>query len=85
VPPSVRLGGAGDPQHDACAAAWLVAPGLFTARDVPVEVDLGPGPGRGRTLVDRWGRLGCAPNARLLESLDADGSFALLGERIGAV
>jgi inosine-uridine nucleoside N-ribohydrolase len=48
VPPSVRLGGRGAALHDPCAIAWLLAPDLFTWRDCPMEVDLGPGPGRGR-------------------------------------
>jgi purine nucleosidase len=85
VPPSKRFEGRGDPLHDPCAVAWLIAPGLFTHRDVHAAVDCGPGPGRGRTVIDRWGRLGLAPNARLLERLDADAFFALLGERLAAL
>lgn len=78
VPPSRRLGGLGHPQHDSCAIAWLLAPGMFTHRAVHVAVDCGPGPGRGQTVVDRWGRLGRAANATLLETLDADRFFAQL-------
>jgi purine nucleosidase len=85
VPPSKRLGGAGHAEHDACAIAWLVAPTLFTGRAVHAGVDLGPGPGRGRTVIDRWGRLPQPVNARLLETLDADGFFNLLGERIASL
>jgi len=82
VPPSRRLGGQGHPQHDACAIAWLLASETFTARPVHASVDLGPGPGRGRTVIDRWGRLGLPPNARLLETLDADAFFALVGQSL---
>jgi inosine-uridine nucleoside N-ribohydrolase len=78
MPPSRRLGGTGSPQHDSCAIAWLLAPELFTHRDVHVAVDCGPGPGRGQTVIDRWSRLGRPANARLLETLDADRFFALL-------
>ncbi|MCW3475613.1 nucleoside hydrolase [Limobrevibacterium gyesilva] len=85
VPPSRRLGGKGHPQHDACAVGWLVAPGLFTHRAVHASVDLGPGPCRGRTVIDRWGRLPDPPNARLLETLDPAAFFALLAERIAAL
>jgi len=35
--------------------------------------------------VDRWERSGRAPNARLLETLDADRFFALLTERLAAL
>ncbi len=79
VPPSRRSGNAGHEQHDACAVAWLVAPHLFTHRPAHVTVECA-GTGRGRTVVDRWGRQPAAPNVTLLESLDADGFFALLAE-----
>lgn len=82
VPLSPRYDRRGAALHDPCAVAWLLRPDLFTARMASVEVDLGPGPGRGRTLIDRWGRTGRAANVTLLESLDADGFFTLLGERL---
>jgi len=85
TPPSRRLGGKGHAQFDACAIAWLIAPDLFTTREVNASVDLGPGPGRGRTVIDRWDRLGLPANARVLETLDAERFFALLGERIAAL
>jgi inosine-uridine nucleoside N-ribohydrolase len=48
-------------------------------------MDLGPGPGRGRTLIDRWGRTGDPVNATVLETLDADGFFDLLGRRLASL
>jgi purine nucleosidase len=45
-------------------------------------MDLGPGPSRGRTLIDRWGRTGDPVNALVLETVDADGLFELLGRRL---
>ena len=80
VPPSRRL--AGSPLHDPCAIAWLLRPDLFTARACSARVDLGPGIGRGRTVIDRWGRTGDKLNATVLETIDPDGFFALLGERL---
>ena len=82
VPPSVRLGGLGAPLHDPCAVAWLIRPELFTSRGCSVRMDLGPGPSRGRTLIDRWNRTGEALNAVVLETLDAPGFFDLLGRRL---
>ncbi len=81
VPPSERLAGLGHPLHDPCALAWLIRPSLFKVRACPVSVEL-HGASRGRTVIDRWGRSRQAPNATVLESLDADGFFDLLGERL---
>ncbi len=82
ISPSPRLGGIGAPLHDPCAVAWLIRPELFTTRDCPASVDLAPGPDRGRTVIDRWGRTKLPPNVTVLESLDASGFFDLLGERL---
>jgi inosine-uridine nucleoside N-ribohydrolase len=80
VPQSRRLPGA--PLHDPCAIAWLLRPDLFTTRSCSARVDLGPGIGRGRTVIDRWDRTGDTHNAVVLETLDAEGFFTLLGERV---
>ena len=79
VPLSRRFDGRGAALHDPCAIAWLLRPDLFTTRDCAVEVDLGPGPSRGRTLIDRWGRTGQPANVTLPETLDAAKFFDLLG------
>jgi purine nucleosidase len=90
VPPSRRLGGTGAPLHDPCAIAWLTHPHLFTTRKVSVQVELAIGPNRGRTVIDRAGsslqspQLQ-APSATVLETLDADAFFALLGERLASL
>ncbi|MFL5288901.1 MAG: nucleoside hydrolase [Rhodopila sp.] len=83
VPPSARLGGQGAPLHDPTTIAWLVRPDLFTARTGHVSVDLAPGPDRGRTRLDTSGRE--TQNALVLETLDSDGFFALLGERFASL
>jgi inosine-uridine nucleoside N-ribohydrolase len=80
VPRSKRL--PGSPLHDPCAIAWLLRPSLFTTRECSVRVDLGPGICRGRTVIDRWGRTNEPANAMVMETLDADGFFSLLTERL---
>jgi len=82
VPLSRRFDGLGAALHDPCAVAWLLRPDLFSCRDCAVEVDLGRGPGRGRTLIDRWGRTDRPANVTLPETLDADGFFDLLGSAL---
>ena len=82
VPDAKRLGYRGHPEHDATAIAWLIAPHLFTHREVHAVADLGPGPSRGRTVIDRWGKSPAPPNARLLDTIDAAAFFALLEDRL---
>jgi len=82
VPLSRRFDGQGAALHDPCAIAWLLRPDLFSARDCAVQVDLGPGPSRGRTLIDRWGRTDAPHNATVLETLNADTFFAFLTDRL---
>jgi purine nucleosidase len=65
--------------------AWAIDPGLFAARPARCEMELAPGPSRGRTVIDRWERLGKAPNITLLERLDAPRFFDLLAARVGAL
>jgi inosine-uridine nucleoside N-ribohydrolase len=79
----VRLDRAGHAEHDVCAVAWLVAPHLFSTRDVHLAVELA-GASRGRTNIARF-RLPAPANARLLERLDAPALFDLIGERIAAL
>ena len=85
APPSSRTGGRGMAQHDACAVAWAVAPDLFKSVEVLAEVDCGPEPGRGRTVLAQWARGGRATNARMLTELDAPGFFTLLNARLAAL
>jgi inosine-uridine nucleoside N-ribohydrolase len=82
VPMGPRFAATGAALHDPCAIAWLIRPDLFTTRDCAAVVDLGPGPGRGRTIIDRWVRTRAPANVAVLETLDADSFFALLGERL---
>jgi inosine-uridine nucleoside N-ribohydrolase len=85
VPLGPRFAGTGAALHDPCAVAWLIRPDLFTTRDCAVTVDLGPGPSRGRTVIDRWRRTGAPHNVKLLETLDPEGLFSLLGERLACL
>ncbi len=82
LPSSKRFGHRGFPLHDPCAVAWAIDSDLFGSRDAFCQVELAPGPSRGRTVIDRWERLGQPPNIRLMETLDAAAFFALLEERI---
>ena len=82
LPPSRRMGLRGFPLHDPCAVAWLLAPELFTRRAAHLDVECAPGANRGRTVIDRWERLGLPSNCGVLETLDGVRFFDLLAERI---
>ena len=69
------------PVHDALAVASLICPELLETERLPVEVDTGYGPARGRTIVDRLRRTGPG-NAHVALEVDADGFISLLCERI---
>ncbi|WP_439552223.1 nucleoside hydrolase [Falsiroseomonas sp.] len=82
LPASRRMHHEGFPLHDPCAIAWVLAPHLFGVKDAAAEVDCTAGPSRGRTVIDRWNRLGRPANLALMETLDAPGFFDLLAARI---
>jgi len=71
----------GPPLHDPCVIAYLLKPELFQGRDMRVAVELVGEHALGRTVCDVHGRSG-APNARVLEHVDAEGFFDLLTERL---
>lgn len=67
--------------HDACAIGWLLAPALFAGRPATVTVETRSVLGIGRTRVD-FDRPG---PVTVLETLDAEGFFALLLDRLQAL
>ncbi len=77
-----KYGSDGAPLHDPCVIAWLIRPELFSGRFINVEIETGSALTRGMTVADWWGVSGRAPNATFLGDIDADGFFALLGERL---
>jgi purine nucleosidase len=73
--------------HDPCVIAYLLAPELFQGRGaakvplVNVAVETQSPLTLGATVVDRRGISGRKPNARVIETVDADGVYRLLAER----
>lgn len=72
-------GEAGPPIHDALVPAYLLRPALFRVRPAHIRVIAWGESDLGRSVE----LPGEAPNATLVESVDADGLFALLEERLG--
>ena len=68
--------------HDAVAVAHVIRPDLLETVLCGVVVDTGGELSRGRTNVDRWGRMGWEPNAHVAVSIDATAFLELLVERL---
>ena len=77
-----RRGRVGAPLHDPCVVAYLLRPGLFAGRKCHVAIETRGEHTLGRTVVDWSGRTRRAPNAMVIDQIDADGFFALLAERL---
>ena len=80
---AARLIGPRVAMHDPCVTAYLIAPELFQGRQANVAVERQSPLTVGMTVVDWRGRTGRPPNARVLETVDKDGFFRLLADRIG--
>jgi inosine-uridine nucleoside N-ribohydrolase len=77
-----RRGRVGAPLHDPCAIAYLLRPELFAGHTCHVVIETKGEHTLGRTVVDWSGRTGKAPNALVINEIDADGFFTLLTERV---
>jgi purine nucleosidase len=70
------------PLHDPCVIAWLLRPELFQSRDVNVSIECESELTMGMTVIDWWGVTDRKRNATVCRSLNAQGFFDLLTERI---
>ncbi len=77
-----KYGSEGAPLHDPCVIAYLLRPDLFNSRFINVEIETGSDLTLGATVADWWGVSDRAPNATFARSLNAEGFFALLTERL---
>jgi inosine-uridine nucleoside N-ribohydrolase len=75
----------GSPIHDALALAYVIRPELLETIRCGVIVDTGSELGRGRTNVDRWGRMGWHPNAAVAVDVDAAAFLDLLEARLASL
>ncbi|MBU9696256.1 nucleoside hydrolase [Rhodobacteraceae bacterium HSP-20] len=78
-----KYGSEGAPLHDPCVIAYLIRPELFAGRHINVEIETQSELTLGMTVADWWGVTDRPANALFIGSVDADGFYALLTERIG--
>lgn len=77
-----RFGERGRALHDPCVIAYLLRPELFDGREVNIEIETASPLTSGMTVADWWGVTGRKPNARLMNTVDAEGLYMLLAERL---
>jgi purine nucleosidase len=68
--------------HDPAVIGYLVRPDLYQGRQVNVAVETHSPLTIGMTVVDWWGVTGRKPNVRLINTVDADGFYGLLTDRL---
>ena len=77
-----KYGSEGAPLHDPCVIAYLIRPELFKGRHINVMIETQSDLTRGMTVADWWGVTDRPANALFVGSVDAEGFFALLTERL---
>ncbi len=77
-----KYGAQGAPLHDPCTIAYLLQPELFELKPCNVRVETNSELTMGHTAVDFWGVTGLPANVEWAHSVDRDGFFDLLIERL---
>lgn len=77
-----KYGSDGGPLHDPCTVAWMIRPAMFAGRHCNVEIETTSTLTLGMTVIDWWQVSGRPHNAFVVGSIDADGFFALITERL---
>jgi len=78
-----KYGSEGAPLHDPCVIAWLLRPDLFRGRQINVTIETGSELTMGMTVADYWRITDRPRNVNFIRSVDADGFYGLLTERLG--
>ena len=80
---SIKYGIRGAPLHDPCTIAYLLKPELFTGKHCNISVETQSELTMGHTAVDFWNVTDRPKNATWMHTVDADGFYELLIERLG--
>ncbi len=79
---TVKYGSLGAPLHDPCTVAFLLQPELFDGKRCNVTVETKSELTMGHTAVDFWRVTERPLNTTWMHSVDADGFYDLLVERL---
>ena len=80
---TAKYGQDGAPLHDPCVIAYLLEPTLFHGRHINVEIETKSELTLGMTVADWWRVTKRKPNAMFMGSVDREGFYRLLTERLG--
>lgn len=73
---------AGAPLHDPCVIAWLIDPGMFTGRQINVEIETQSELTMGMSVADYWHVTDRPKNTNFIRNANADQFYNLLIERL---
>jgi len=79
---SKKYGVEGAPLHDPCTIAWLLAPELFEGKFCNLSVEIQSELTMGHTAIDFWHVTDRPHNVNWIYSVDADGFYDLLTDRL---
>ena len=79
---TVKYGSLGAPLHDPCTIAFLLKPDLFEGKLCNISVETESELTMGNTAVDFWHVTDRPKNATWIHTVDADGFYDLLVERL---
>jgi len=79
---SKKYGVEGAPLHDPCTIAWLLAPELFEGKFCNLSVETQSELTMGHTAIDFWQVTDRPHNVNWIHSVDADGFYDLLTDRL---
>jgi purine nucleosidase len=82
---SARFGARARALHDPSVIAYLLRPALYDGREVNVAIETQSALTIGMTVVDWWGVTGRKPNVRWMNTVDADGFYDLLLEKLAGL
>ena len=77
-----KYGVDGAPLHDPCTIAYLLKPDLFQLKPCNIRIETRSEISDGHTAVDFWGTTDLPANAKWAHSVNRDGFFDLLIERL---
>jgi purine nucleosidase len=80
-----RFGARAKALHDPAVVAFLLHTALFEGREVNVAIETQSPLTMGMTVVDWWGVTGRKPNVRWMNTVDADGFYDLLLEKLAGL